>query len=180
MKKKLKGAIIGYGFIASQGHMPAYRERMGHEEDVDILGVCDICVERRKELPLGVRLFENYRDLLREIGHQLDFVDICTHASDHYRIAKTCLEHGLHVLCEKPLTTSLEEAEDLIVTALSQKRVLFPCHNYKHAPVVQAIRNVIHSGKIGKNSLRDTVYFSQHSRCRNKRVASGLEALPGV
>lgn len=161
-QKKLKGALIGYGFISSKGHMPAYQERMKADNDVEIVAICDICSERKKDVPEGVLFFENYRELLREVGSTLDFVDIATHAADHYRIAKTSLEFGLHVLCEKPLTTSAEEALDLIQSAIAHKKVLFPCHNYKHAPVVRAIREVIDSGKIGKvhsitmNTFRNT------------------------
>lgn len=171
-QKKLKGAIIGYGFISSKGHMPAYSERMKTDEDVEIIGICDVCADRKKEVPAGIRFFDNYREMLREIGSQLDFVDVATHASDHYRIAKTCLEFGLHVLCEKPLTTSTEEAEDLIATAIAHNRVLFPCHNYKHAPVVRAIREVIDSGKIGK------VHSITLSTFRNTHAVGTKEWLP--
>lgn len=171
-QKKLKGAIIGYGFIASKGHMPAYRERMKTDDDVEILAVCDICADRKKEVPSGMRFFENYREMLREIGSELDFVDVATHAADHYRITKTCLEYGLHVLCEKPLTTSTEEAEDLIATAIAHNKVLFPCHNYKHAPVVRAIREVIDSGKIGK------VHSITLSTFRNTHAVGTKEWLP--
>lgn len=162
--EKLKGAIIGYGFISSKGHMPAYSERVKTDADVEIIAVCDICADRKKDVPSGIRFFEDYRDLLRECGSQLDFVDIATHAADHYRIAKACLEDGLHVLCEKPLTTSTEEAEDLIQTAIDHKRILFPCHNYKHAPVVRAIREVIDSGKIGKvHSITLSTFRNTHA-----------------
>lgn len=163
-KKKLKGAIIGFGFISSKGHMPAYQERRKIEDDVEIIAICDVCAERKKDAPEGVLFFEDYRALLKEVGHELDFVDIATHAADHYKIAKKALENGLHVLCEKPLTTSLEEAEDLIQTAINQERVLFPCHNYKHAPVVRAIREVIDSGKIGKvHSISLATFRNTHA-----------------
>jgi predicted dehydrogenase len=163
-QKKLRGAIIGYGFISSKGHMPAYLKRIATDGDIEILGVCDICADRKKDVPLGIPFFENYREMLREIGSQLDFVDVSTHAADHYRIAKNCLEFGLHVLCEKPLTTRKEEALDLISTAVVHNRVLFPCHNYKYAPVVRAICEVVDSGKIGKiHSLSLSTFRNTHA-----------------
>lgn len=161
-QKKLRGAIIGFGFISSKGHMPAYFDRMKKNGDVEIIAICDICPDRKKEVPFGVRFYEDYLELLYKESEYLDFVDISTHAADHYKIAKISLMMGLHVLCEKPLTTTIEEAEDLIRTACQHKRVLFPCHNYKHAPVVTMIRDVIESGKIGKiksitlNTFRNT------------------------
>ncbi|MGZ3789364.1 MAG: Gfo/Idh/MocA family protein [Bacteriovorax sp.] len=160
--KKLNGAIIGFGFISSKGHMPAYLERAKKYKDVDIIAICDICPERKSEVPEGIRFYSDYRELLAAELPNLDFVDVSTHAADHYKIARAALENGLHVLCEKPLTTTLEEAQNLISFAKTKNRVLFPCHNYKHAPVVRAIREVMESGKIGKvksitlNTFRNT------------------------
>jgi predicted dehydrogenase len=95
-------------------------------------------------------------------AESLDFIDICTPPRDHASIADAALEHGLHVLCEKPLTCSLEEGRSLLAHAKTVQRVLFPCHNYKHAPMIKAIREIIHSGQIGAvrsatlNTWRDT------------------------
>lgn len=160
-QKILKGAIVGFGFISSKGHMPAYADRIKKYRDVEIIAICDICPERQSDVPAGIRFYTDYQELL-SCELELDFLDVSTHAADHYKISKMGLEKGLHVLCEKPLTTSIAEAEDLIQTAISCKRVLFPCHNYKHAPVVNAIREIVESGKIGKvkaitlNTFRNT------------------------
>lgn len=160
-KKKLRGAIVGFGFISSKGHFPAYLDRVRKYQDVEIVAICDVCPERNLEVPKDIKFFSDYEQLLKA-ELDLDFIDVSTHAADHYKIAKTALEMGLHVLCEKPLTTSLKDAQDLIQTAVNNKRVLFPCHNYKHAPVVNAIREIISSGKIGKvkavtlNTFRNT------------------------
>jgi predicted dehydrogenase len=60
------------------------------------------------------------------------------------------LQKGIHVLCEKPLAVSTAEAREMLSAAVSNQRVLFPCHNYKHAPVVKVIQDTIASGKLGK------------------------------
>jgi len=159
-KKKLRGAIIGYGFISSKGHWPAYLER----QDVEIIAICDICCARFEHLPKHIKTYVNYRDLLDQEAQNLDFVDIATNAATHFGIAKAALEQGLHVLCEKPLTTSLEQARILLETAKQHKRVLFPGHNYKHAPVVKAIREIIQSGKIGRvHSVNLNTYRNTHA-----------------
>ncbi len=161
MKKTLRGAIVGYGFISSKGHMPAYLERMKKEGDVEIIAICDSCLDRKKDLPDRMPFFTDYEKLF-SANLDLDFIDVSTHAADHHKIAKRALELGMHVLCEKPLTTSIEEADDLLKTAVKHQRVIFPCHNYKHAPVVKAIREIISNGKIGKvkavtlNTFRNT------------------------
>ena len=149
---KIKGAIIGYGFISSHGHIPAYLDRAKNKGDVEIIAVADICEARRdlakKVLP-GIRIYDDYEELLKQESTELDFVDISTPPVDHAKIAHAALDAGLHVLCEKPLTTTLKDAQDLLAHAKIAERVLFPAHNYKHAPVVKTIQETIDSGIIG-------------------------------
>ena len=166
--KRLRGAVIGYGFISGKGHIPAYLQRAGGKDDVEILAVADICEGRRalvhESLPKA-RIYSDYKALLEKESGNLDFVDISTPPCDHAAIAHAALDRGLHVLCEKPLTTTLEDARSLLDHAARARRVLFPCHNYKHAPVVRAIREIIDSGKIGKvRSLTLNTYRNTHAK----------------
>jgi predicted dehydrogenase len=166
--KKLRGAVIGCGFISGKGHIPAYLERAKSKGDVEIVAVADIAEGRRQfaqETLPSARVYSDFESLLVKEGAELDFVDISTPPCDHARIAHAAFDRGLHVLCEKPLTTTLEEAASLLKHAREAKRVLFPCHNYKHAPVVQAIRQTIDSGKIGKvRSLTLNTYRNTHAK----------------
>src|SRR5262249_26537578 len=151
-RRPLKGAVIGYGFISSKGHVPAYLHRSQRKDGVEIIAVEDIysprCAQIRRDLP-GVRVYPTYESLLKHCGFELDFIDICTPPSLHAEIAHAGLDRGLHVLCEKPLTCTLSEASALLEHAARARRVIFPCHNYKHAPVVKAIRGLLASGVIG-------------------------------
>ena len=150
MKKKKKAGLVGYGFICSKGHLPAFLER----EDVEIVAVADISPERRELaqsfLPQS-RIYENYSSLLSQ-EKDLDFVDITTPPAFHREIALAALEKGCHVICEKPLAMSTKQARDMMRMAKEQKRVLFPCHNYKHAPVVKEIQKCIQKGLVGEVS----------------------------
>jgi predicted dehydrogenase len=143
----LKGAIVGFGFISGKGHHPAYLQR----SDVEIVAIADLCparLEAARKVAPKARLYATAEQLLAA-ERQLDFVDISTPPCDHARIALLALEHGLHVLCEKPLTTSVAEAKSLVDAARRHSRVVFPAHNYKHAPVVKFARETIASGRIG-------------------------------
>src|SRR5262249_15901910 len=80
----------------------------------------------------------------------LDFIDIATPPCDHVEIAEAAAARGLHVLCEKPVATSTEEAQRLLLAAERHKVVIFPCHNYKHAPIIQDVRALLSSGAIGE------------------------------
>ncbi len=161
----LRGALIGFGFIGGQGHLPAYMERERRCGDVRIEAVADSCAARRalaRRLYPTLRVYDDYQSLLSAEAQRIDFVDICTPPCDHARIAHAAMDAGLHVLCEKPLTTSLHDAERLLAHAAAAQCVLFPCHNYKHAPVIQAIRACLDSDRIGTvtsvtlNTMRNT------------------------
>jgi predicted dehydrogenase len=165
---QMRGAIVGYGFISSGGHTPAYLERAKTRGDVTITAIADICPERREKaraLSPDLRVYESAEALLAAERGKLDFLDISTPPSDHARIARAALDQGLHVLCEKPLATSTEEARDLMQRARKNERVLFPCHNYRHAPVVKAVRQALDEGIIGDLRLVTLhTYRPRHAR----------------
>ena len=166
--QRLKGAVIGYGFISGKGHVPAYLQRAKDQNDVEILAIADICEARRRialDVIPGVRIYDSYEKLLSAEAKNLDFVDISTPPCDHAKIAHAAFDSGLHVLCEKPLTTSIKDAHSMLKHAKDARRVLFPCHNYKHAPVVKTIREIIESGKIGRvRSLTLNTYRNTHAK----------------
>jgi predicted dehydrogenase len=163
MGKARQGAIIGFGFIAEKGHLPAYLAR----NDFQIVAVADICGPRRelaRKLIPGVRIYEDAQSLLTAEKH-LDFIDIATPPKDHAPIACAAMQHGLHVLCEKPLATSVRDAESVLEKAQRTRRVFFPVHNYKHAPSMRAVREIIDSGRIGAVSLVTLDTFrTQHAK----------------
>jgi predicted dehydrogenase len=163
MQKGRQGAIIGFGFIAEKGHLPAYLAR----QDFQIVAVADICGPRRelaRRLIPGVRVYEDAQALFNA-EKQLDFVDIATPPKDHAPIACAAMARGLHVLCEKPLATSQRDAESVLEQAQRHRRVFFPVHNYKHAPSMRAVREIIDSGRIGAVSLVTLDTFrTQHAR----------------
>ena len=167
-KKNLRGAVIGYGFISAQGHVPAYVERSHNLGDVQIVAVADICLARKKlaqqALP-EARIYSDYRALLEAEAANLDFIDICTPPRDHAAIAHAALAGGIHVLCEKPLTCTIEDARALLDHAKAVRRVIFPCHNYIHAPAIRAIGAIVQSGQIGKvHSVTVNIYRDTHAK----------------
>jgi predicted dehydrogenase len=166
--RKLRGALIGYGFIQSKGHVPAYLERLKSKQDVEIVAVADVSEARRviaqQQLP-EARIYTDAEILLDEEAGSIDFVDIATPPAFHAAIAKSALNKGIHVLCEKPLTNTIEEADEICRLAIKNERVLFPCHNYKHAPVVKTIREIIDSGRIGRvRSLTLNTFRNTHAK----------------
>jgi predicted dehydrogenase len=168
MSRRLRAGLVGFGFISQNGHTPAYLDRRDAVGDVDVIAVADICEARRRlaqELIPGVRVYPDHASLLAAEAGRIDFVDIATPPSEHPRITHAALDAGLHVLCEKPLATSDADARSMIDHAMRARRVLFPVHNYKHAPVVKAIRNALESNRIGKVQLVTlSTYRTTHAK----------------
>jgi predicted dehydrogenase len=149
MSRPLHGALIGFGFIAEKGHVPAY---LAAPDQFQIVAVADVCAARREKarqiLP-HARVYADTKTLLQAESKHIDFVDIATPPCDHAAIAHAAFEHGLHVFCEKPVATSAADARSMLDHAQAVKKVFFPSHNYKHAPVIKLIRGVLESGDIG-------------------------------
>ena len=83
------------------------------------------------------------------LGERIDFVSIVTPNNTHYAIAKTFLEAGFHVVCDKPMTMTVEEAEDLCRLVKKHDAVFALTHNYTGYPMVKQARELIRNGKIG-------------------------------
>lgn len=107
---KIRTAVIGVGYLG-QYHAQKYALL----EQSDLIAVCDTDHARAKEIALQyeTEAREDYKTLVGEV----DAVSIVVPTSQHYDVAKFFLEHGIHVLIEKPITTNLEQAEKLIQLA---------------------------------------------------------------
>lgn len=105
---KLKLAIIGIGHLGSR-HLKVCSELASK---VNIVGICDIKANRTRKLAshYQVPFFKDYQDLVDKV----DAVNICVPTVLHYKIAKYFLGHGIHTFIEKPITTTTEQADELI------------------------------------------------------------------
>ena len=157
MRRRLRGGLVGCGTIAEHGHLPAYLERArsrgGLRESWRSPNLSEERRERARSLLPGVIAYEDRRQLLAGSRSDLDFIDLAAPPYCHAEIARAALAAGLHVLCEMPLATSPAEARAMLEDAAQAKRVLFPCHDYKHAPVVKAVRAMLLASAIGKVHL---------------------------
>jgi predicted dehydrogenase len=99
------------------------------------------------------RLYKTYEDMFKaegKRGDKIDFVIIVTPNNTHYPIAKLAIENGIHVVCDKPLTTTSRDAEEL--SRLAAKKDLFFCVTYAYAgyPMVKHMREMIRFGELGE------------------------------
>lgn len=80
---------------------------------------------------------------------RVDFVSIATPNATHFEIAKGALEAGFHVVCDKPMTVTLEEARILAQTVRDSKQIFALTHNYSGYPLVREARDIVRSGQLG-------------------------------
>jgi len=150
---KLRGAIVGYGAAAMRVHLPAFLQRAKDRGDLELTAIADVCEERRylaTQIAPEARIYTDGEILLESEAENLDFVDIATPTASHFELVRQSLEHGLHVLCESPLTLSSAEVKELGRLATARKRVLFPCHYYRYAPAIKAIRDALFEKPMGE------------------------------
>ena len=99
------------------------------------------------------RAYGAYTDMAKSEAARADRVDavsIVTPNNLHYPMAKTFLDAGIHVICDKPLTTTVEEAVDLAERVRRTKLIFGVTHNYTGYPMVRQARQMIADGQLGK------------------------------
>ena len=144
----MKAAVIGAGFVG-RAHIEALR-RLG----IEIGGLLGSSPERTQQQCSGLGIARGYSSMEELAGDaSVGAVHVCTPNHLHFAEARAALEANKHVLCEKPLATSAEDARRMVAQAREMRRVLFPCHNYKHAPVIKAVRQILDAGLLGKVQL---------------------------
>ncbi len=94
-------------------------------------------------------LYTDYRELLAEEAHSLDYVIICTPNSTHIEIATAAIEAGLSVACDKPLDRSLEPAVPFARFARDKKALMMVTHNYSGYPMIREARVMCAKGELG-------------------------------
>jgi predicted dehydrogenase len=127
----LRGALIGFGNAALHAHLPAWQRN----KHFKIEAVVEPDAERARlarELIPGASVYADIGSAVTP--GDLDFVDICTPSYSHAELIEKAFRAGLHVLCEKPLVTSIESLER-IEAARPSGSVLFTVNNWKYAPL---------------------------------------------
>jgi UDP-N-acetylglucosamine 3-dehydrogenase len=129
-------------------HAPEYATVLASLESADFVGVADGDASRGREAAerFGVGFFEDARGLFEEV----DAVVVCSENRNHARDVIPALEHGVHVLCEKPISTTVEDAQAMIrasEVAGRQLRIAFPV---RYLPAVGQAGEIVVSGGIGR------------------------------
>lgn len=145
MAKTLKASVIGTGVISKE-HLKFLQE----SSLAELVGVCDLSLAagnyaRQKYHALSA--YTDYRKMLEEA--KPDLVHILTPAHTHKFLAMDCLEAGVHVICEKPITPSYPQFRELWEVAKKNNLYLMEDHNYRFNTNIIAMQQLVKEGTLG-------------------------------
>jgi predicted dehydrogenase len=150
MSKKI--CLVGYGYWGK--NLLRNLLEISHPFEVVVAELRD---EKRHQLTFtNPRLTVIENELVSLDDEQIVALIVATETSTHYKIAKAALERGKHVLVEKPITTSLREAEELVALAKQKKLVLAVDHVFLYHPVVRKIKEYFDCSELGKINYIDS------------------------
>jgi predicted dehydrogenase len=145
-ERPLRVAVIGAGYWG-----PNLVRNFFEAPGAEAVAVCDLSDERldaiRKRYP-SVRTTSDHRELIAD--RTIDAICVATPVSTHHALASEALSAGKHVLVEKPLAGTVDEAESLVALARDAKRVLAVGHTFVYNPAVSKVREIVESRQIGK------------------------------
>jgi predicted dehydrogenase len=150
--KEIQIGIIGLGYWG-----PNLIRNFVSTKNCRVLAIADLQtdkLEKFKKLYPGIETFKDPDHIFK--NSNIDAVVIATPVFSHFNLAKTALEHNKHVLIEKPMASSVQEAESLIDLALKKNRILMVDHTFLYTGAVQKIKELIDDNTIGKIKYIDS------------------------
>lgn len=166
---KLAWGLIGGGEGSQIG--PAHRLGARADGLFDLVaGALDHRAEQGRDYArrLGIpadRAYGDWREMLdaeKRRSDRVDLVTVATPNATHYEITKAFLEAGFHVLCEKPMTMTVEEGEEIVAIAERTGKICAVNYCYSAYPMVRQARAMVRAGEIGKPRLVVTSFSHGH------------------
>jgi predicted dehydrogenase len=149
----IRAGVIGYGYWG-----PNLVRNFMSAPGSAVTRVCDLREERLTPLHKlypGLKTCNHSEDLINDPA--IDAVVIATPVSSHFELAMAALKAGKHVLVEKPLASTSDQARRLIDEAAARKLVLLVDHTFVYTPAVRKMREIIVSGQLGQIYYYDAV-----------------------
>ena len=173
--RKLRMALVGGGQGAFIGRVHATAAVLDNRA-VLVAGALSSSPEKGKasapayDIP-DSRAYGSYtemihKDLALPADDRIDFVSIATPNHTHFKIAKAAVEAGLNVICDKPMTFDLAEAEALVSAVESSGVVFAVSHNYTGYPLVRQAREMVLGGELGEIQAIRSNYIQGWLRTR--------------
>ncbi len=162
LNRKLKMGLVGGGSGSFIGRVHSIAACLDNRATV-AAGAFSSNPERSKasapdyDVPAS-RAYGSYQEMLAAeaklpVGERIDFVSVTTPNHAHFEVAKAAVEAGFHVVCDKPMTFDLEQAEQLAKIVDQSNAVFAVSHNYTGYPLVRQAREMILNGELGEFKL---------------------------
>ncbi len=173
--KNIRVGIAGVGFIG-----PAHIEALRRLPGIEVVSISHHSAEAVKGKAEALGVAKYYSDYVEQIENdQLDCIHICTPNFVHYDMAKQALLAGIHVVCEKPLATTIEQAEELVAIAQDKNLVNAVHFNIRYYPIVRQMKRMRETGEVGEiysimgSYLQDWLYYETDYNWRLESDKSG-------
>ena len=152
--KKARIAVIGAGWWATTAHIPAVQEHPQAE-----LVLCDRDPAKLASAAAAYGINTTYANIDDMLAREaLDGAIVVTNHASHYPLAKRCLQAGLHVLIDKPMTLYAWEAKELVEVAQAKGRELLVGYPYNYTPYAIRSRAVLQGGELGKVQYINAIF----------------------
>ena len=158
----LKFGVVGYGYWG-----PNIVRNLRGLEGCEVVGICDQSPAAQKRIQAahpGVKVYGDSQELISL--PDVDAIAVITPVWTHYELAKAALENGKHVFVEKPFTSSVAQAEELINVAEQKNLQIMVDHTFLFTGAVRKIRQLLTEGTLGKlyyyDSTRVDLGLFQH------------------
>jgi predicted dehydrogenase len=159
MKRKLRMGMVGGGLTSFIG--PVHRKAAGIDGEIELVcGAFSIIPQESKDTGAALyldpkRVYNTYQEMFERektlpADQRMDFVSVVTPNHVHFGPSKMALESGFHVLVEKPIAFSLDEAKQLQKLVAKTGLILGLTHTYTGYPLVKEARHMVSNGKLGK------------------------------
>jgi len=178
VRNPLRIALVGAG-----GRTTAFLHYFSHNpSDGTIVGISDVYIEKAKQLSREFKVeteaFDNTENMLDTV--KPDAIIICTQDFAHVEPAVAALKRRIHVFCEKPMATTLEDCDTIINAAKKSSAMFYLGFNLRHGPIHETVHELITSGRLGKvttieaneNYYGGKTYFRRWNRF--ERFGGGL------
>lgn len=175
LQRKLRMGLVGGGQGSFIGRVHSIAACLDNRATV-VAGALSSNPERSKASAPDYdiapeRAYASYQEMFAKeaqlpVGERIDFVSVTTPNHTHYEIAKAAVEAGFHVVCDKPMTFDLKQAEDLATAVDNSNAVFALSHNYTGYPLVRQAREMILSGELGEIQAIRAFYIQGWLRTR--------------
>jgi predicted dehydrogenase len=175
LNRKLRMALVGGGRGAFIGRVHATAAILDNRAALVAGALSADPVKARESAPdydiPASRAYGSYRELIEgelklPVTERVDFISIATPNHTHFEIAKAAIEAGFNVVCDKPLTLHLKQAEELAGLVEKRKVVFAVTHNYTGYPLVRQARQMVKAGELGEIQAVRSSYIQGWLRTR--------------